>query len=142
MYDRRTVLRMGGVALAGGLAGCGGTSSEGTPTATGTDNRVEMTDDLVFEPSELTVGVGSEVVWETVGSVAHSVTAYEEELPDGATYFASGGFESESAAREAWPNEGNVESGETYSHTFETAGEFPYFCIPHESSMQGTIVVE
>ncbi len=140
--DRRTVLRLSGVALAGGLAGCGGSGSGDTPTGTDAGNLVEMTDELVFDPAEITVSVGDTVTWENVGSVAHSVTAYEDEIPDGATYFASGGFDSESAARDAYPNEGAVGSGETYEHTFETAGEFQYFCIPHESGMKGTVVVE
>lgn len=100
-----------------------------------------MTDTLKFEPAELTIDVGQTVVWETVGSVAHSVTAYGDELPDGAAYFASGGFDTTEQARSSYP-EGSVGQGETYSHTFETAGEFPYFCVPHESSMVGTITVE
>lgn len=140
--DRRTILRAGGVALAGGLAGCGGSESTDTPTAAPQGNLVEMTDGLKFEPAEFTVNVGDTVTWETTGSVAHSVTAYEEQLPEGAVYFASGGFDSESAARDAYPNEGAVGPDETYEHTFETAGEYPYFCIPHETGMQGTIVVE
>jgi len=139
MFDRRTMLRASGVALASGLAGCGGSSSE-TETADGTT--VEMTDDLAFVPAELTVSVGDTVTWENTGSVAHSVTAYEDQLPDGATYFASGDFESESAAREGWTNQkGRIEGGESYEHTLETAGEFQYFCVPHKG-MEGTIVVE
>jgi len=140
--DRRTILRVGGLALAGGVAGCSGSDAADTPAGTEVGNLVEMTDDLKFEPAELTVSVGDTVTWETTGSVPHSVTAYESDLPDGATYFASGGFDSEEAARDAYPNEGAVGDGETYEHTFETTGEYPYFCIPHESGMQGTIVVE
>jgi len=139
--DRRTILRASGVALAAGLAGCGGSSSEETP-ATGSGTTVAMTDGLVFDPREITVSVGDTVTWENTGSVPHSVTAYEADLPDGATYFASGGFDSESAARENYPNEGAIGAGETYEHTFEMSGEFPYFCIPHESGMRGTVVVE
>jgi len=138
--DRRTYLRVSGVALAGGLAGCGG--SDETPTATAQGNLVAMTDDLVFDPAEITVSAGETVTWENVGSVPHSVTAYEGEMPDGATYFASGGFDSEEAARNNYPTEGAIGGDETYEHTFETAGEFQYFCIPHESGMKGTVVVE
>lgn len=100
-----------------------------------------MTDGLDFDPETVTIGVGDTVEWVTTGSVAHSATAYEDDLPDGAVYFASGEFESESAARQAYP-EGSVGRDETYSHTFETAGEFPYFCVPHESGMVGTVIVE
>ncbi|MUV90707.1 plastocyanin [Halapricum sp. CBA1109] len=81
-----------------------------------------MTDELRFEPATVTVGVGETVVWETVGSVAHSVTAVEDGIPADADYWASGGFDSEAAARSSYPD-GSVGSGETYSHTFETAGE-------------------
>ena len=133
---------MSGVALAGGLAGCGGSGSADTPDGTQQGNLVEMTDDLVFEPAEITVSAGETVTWENTGSVPHSVTAYEDDLPEGATYFASGGFDSESAARENYPTEGAIGADETYEHTFETTGEFPYFCIPHESGMKGTVVVE
>ena len=136
MHTRRTVLRTGGLAIAGGLAGCGGSTSEQPETTT-----IDMTDSLDFEPETVTVGVGDTVDWVTVGAVAHSVTAYEADLPDGAAYFASGGFETESAARSGYPD-GSVGQDETYSHTFETDGEFPYFCIPHESGMVGTVVVE
>ena len=138
--NRRDVLRTGGLALAGAVAGCSG-GSESTPTAAPEQPRVDMTDSLRFEPAELTVDVGETVVWETTGSVAHSVTAYADELPEGAAFFASGGFDSTEAARASYP-EGSVGQGETFSHTFETAGEFPYFCVPHESSMVGTITVE
>ncbi|MDS0277678.1 plastocyanin/azurin family copper-binding protein [Halomicroarcula sp. S1AR25-4] len=134
--DRRTLLRLGGAGLVGTLAGCGGSGDDGP-----SETRVAMTDDLVFDPKEVTVAAGDTVVWETTGSVAHSATAYEADLPDGAAYFASGDFESESAARQAYPD-GSVGSGETYRHTFEVAGEYPYFCIPHESGMRGTVVVE
>lgn len=139
MYDRRAVLGMSGVAVAGAVAGCGG--SDAPPTDSDGNPRVAMTGDLNFEPDRVRVGVGDTVVWTNPDTVDHSVTAYEGELPDGATYFASGGFDSEAAAREAYRT-GAVEQDETYSHTFETAGEFPYFCIPHESGMRGTVVVE
>jgi plastocyanin len=106
-----------------------------------------MTDELVYDPEQVTVSVGDTVVWETVGAVGHSVTAYEDGIPDGAEYFASGGFDTEQAARDAYvpgdTDAGDVPSGETYEHTFETAGTYEYFCIPHESSeMVGTVVVE
>ncbi|WP_254273445.1 plastocyanin/azurin family copper-binding protein [Haloarcula marina] len=144
---RRFLALVGGASVA--LAGCSGAgsdggdggSSDGDGGSDPSETRVAMTDDLQFDPTEVTVAVGDTVVWETTGSVAHSATAYEDDLPDGAAYFASGDFESESAARQAYPDD-SVGSGETYSHTFDTAGEFPYFCIPHESGMRGTVVVE
>ncbi|GGN85089.1 DUF5059 domain-containing protein [Haloarcula pellucida] len=107
------------------------------------DHVVDMTA-VAYDPENLTVSVGDKVAWTHVGGEPHSVTAYEEELPDGAIYWASGGFESESAAREGWENgEGAVQSGQSYVHTFETVGEHGYVCIPHEAAgMEGTVVVE
>ncbi|MFB6194890.1 MAG: DUF5059 domain-containing protein [Haloplanus sp.] len=97
-----------------------------------------------FDPAELTVSVGDTVAWKHAGGEAHSVTAYGDGIPDGATYWASGGFDSEEAARTGWENgNGAVTSGHSYVHTFETAGEHAYVCIPHEAAgMEGTIVVE
>lgn len=144
MYDRRTLLRLSGAAFAAGVAGCTGSTpdEEEPPTGNSGPTVVAMTDDLKFEPREVRIEVGETVVWETVGSVPHSATAYEADLPENAAYFASGGFETEAAAREAYPDGGSVGDGETYSHTFTTVGEFPYFCIPHEAGMRGTVVVE
>lgn len=103
----------------------------------GQTHTVDMTDDLVFDPDSITIAPGDTVVWDNVGNVGHSVTAYEDEIPDEATYFASGGFESEQPARSDYapgdPDSGDIAGGETYEHTFDTEGEYEYFCIPHES---------
>jgi plastocyanin len=106
-----------------------------------------MTDGLVFDPESLTIAPGDTVVWENVGAVGHSVTAYEGEIPEDAEYFASGGFDSEQAARDAYsagdPDSGDVPGGESYQHTFETEGEYGYFCIPHEQAgMVASLTVE
>ena len=114
---------------------------EGVPEEA--DHVVEM-QAVAFEPAELTVSAGDTVAWQWAGGEPHNVVAYESELPEGATYWASGGFDSEAAARTGWENgEGAVQSGESYVHTFETAGTHEYFCVPHEAAgMVGTIVVE
>ncbi|EMA11525.1 cytochrome-like protein Fbr [Haloarcula vallismortis ATCC 29715] len=138
-----------------GSGGHGGEESEETESSlSGGPNVVEGVPDdadhvvdmetVAFNPEELTVSVGDTVAWKHVGGEAHNVVAYEEELPEDATYWASGGFESESAAREGWENgEGAVQSGQSYVHTFETAGEHGYFCVPHEAAgMAGTVIVE
>lgn len=132
--SRRAYLRAAGVAGAGAvLAGCSGGDSR-VPS-------VDMTDSLTFEPETLTVGVGETVTWRNVGSASHSVTAYGDRLPAGAAYFASGGFDAEPAARDAYPD-GAVEGGDSYEHAFEAAGTYAYFCIPHErAGMTGTVEV-
>lgn len=141
----RTLAATSGATTAVSLAGC--TGGDGAATESNDDTvRVEMTDELVFDPADIDVDAGTTVVWETVGSVGHSVTAYEDRIPDDAAYFASGGFDSEQAARDAYsvgdPESGDVAEGETYEHTFETTGDYEYFCIPHESAeMIGTVTV-
>lgn len=156
---RDVVAGIGSVAAAGSLAGCGsdsGTTGDGNESDGGAGGNesdggteggdgtttVEMTNDLVFDPEEVTVSPGTTVVWDNVGNVAHSVTAYEEDIPEDAEYWASGDFDSEQAARDAYPDSGDVGGGETWEHTFETTGTHEYFCIPHEGSMVGTVVVE
>ncbi|GAB3681157.1 plastocyanin/azurin family copper-binding protein [Salinarchaeum chitinilyticum] len=99
-----------------------------------------------FEPRTLTVEAGTEVIWKNTSSRGHTVTAYENAIPEEASFFATGGFESQSAARDAWNTlgeDGIIGPGQTFTHTFEIPGRYDYFCIPHESEeMYGSIVVE
>jgi plastocyanin len=137
-----------------GSGGHGEGSEETEPSLSGGPNVVEGVPEdadhvvdmeaVAYAPAELSVSVGDKVAWEHVGGEPHSVTAVESDIPVGASYWASGGFESESAAREGWEDgEGAVQSGQSYVHTFETAGEHAYVCIPHEAAgMVGTVVVE
>ncbi|WP_262178423.1 plastocyanin/azurin family copper-binding protein [Haloarcula laminariae] len=134
--DRRAFLRTAVPTAAVGLAGCIG---GGTPS----DYDVGM-GAKVFRPETIEVSAGTTVTWLNTNKQGHSVTAYESGLPDGADYFASGGFDSEEAARDAWGNSsgGTMFEGDTFEHTFEVPGEYPYFCIPHETGgMVGTVVV-
>ena len=145
--NRRDFLRTAGGAT-GAVAAATSTASAqnesgGGSSGGGTTHTVEMTDGLVFDPESIEIAPGDTIEWPNVGSVGHSVTFYQDGIPDGATYFASGGFDSEEAARTGWNNgEGNVAGGESVSHTFETLGTYEYFCIPHESAgMVGEVVV-
>ena len=134
--DRRTILRLSSAAFATiATAGClNGQSS--------TNQTVTMTDDLAFEPKTATIKTGETVTWKNTSDVEHTVTAYGDKTPDGAAYFASGGFESERAARNN-VKEGLIAPDEAYEHTFEQPGTYEYFCIPHESSgMVGTFQVK
>ncbi len=127
-----------------------GTAAAVASTAQGQEAQtqtVDMTDGLNFEPDSITVAPGDTVVWENTGSIGHSVTAYEGDIPGEAEYWASGGFDSEDAARGAYtagdPDSGDVAGGESYEHTFEVEGTYEYFCIPHESAgMLGTVEVQ
>ena len=121
-------LAVAGVVLLGGCSG------DGAPS-------VEM-DGQRFAPDEITVAVGDEIVFTNTSSESHSVTAYSEGLPEGAGYFSSGGFESESEARDNL-TETLVGAGETFELTLSEPGTYRYFCIPHEEAgMAGRILVE
>jgi plastocyanin len=101
-----------------------------------------MPDDLTFEPKTARIETGETVTWTNESDIEHTVTAYEDEIPDEAAYFASGGFESERAARNQ-VTEGLIAPGEDYEHTFDHSGTYGYFCIPHESSgMVGIVRVK
>jgi plastocyanin len=79
--------------------------------------------DNQFTPSQLTVQVGTEVVWTSDGQDPHTVTADD------------GSFDS-----------GNLESGDTFSTTFDESGSFAYYCQIHGgpggSGMSGVVVVQ
>lgn len=134
--NRRQVLRAAGaVAFGSTVAGCTSAGQSDGP------RRVSMTGDFAFDPKRLTVRSGTTVRWVNDSTVGHTVTAYDDGIPADATYFASGGFESERAARNN-VSDGLLAAGETYEHTFTVAGTYEYVCIPHESSgMVGTVVV-
>ena len=103
---------------------------------------VRMESGQSFEPEVLTVSEDQSVTFVSESADAHTVTAYEDRLPDGASFFASGGFESEDEARDDLAG-GLLSSGESFEVKFESPGTYQYFCIPHESSgMTGRIVVE
>jgi plastocyanin len=135
--QRRTFLAAVGTGVTVSLAGCGMVGGAD-------DADVEMAKNA-YLPETFETTVGETVVWVNNGSRGHTVTAYESGLPDGAEYWASGGFESEQAARNGfWEQggQGSIRPGETWAHTFEVAGEYPYVCIPHErAGMVGTVVV-
>ena len=125
----RTVAAAGALGIGAAVAGCSESNDDGDGGGGSTDAAdatVDMNDNLKFDPDSLTVSAGDTVVWENVGQVGHSVTAYEENIPDDAEYFASGGFDSEEAARSAYP-EGDIPGGESFQHTFGVAGSYQYF---------------
>ena len=125
-----------------------GTANAQTEAAGGGETHtVDMTDELVFDPDSITIAPGDTIVWENVGSVGHTVTAYEDDIPEEAEYFAAGGFDSEQAARNNYspgdPDSGDIAGGESFQHTFETTGEYEYFCIPHETvGMVASVTVQ
>lgn len=136
--DRRAFLATASVSPLSVLAGCLQLRGESDEYDIGMSANA-------FQPDELTISVGDTVTWKNDGSRAHTVTAYEGGLPEGAEFFATGGYDDETTAREAWHTEegGNLYAGERFEHEFLTPGRHLYFCVPHEPrGMTGRIEVE
>lgn len=132
---RRETLGVLGSGVVGGIAGClSGPSFPDADVIAGADGR------NVFEPAELTVAVGENVIW-GFASAGHNVCCRADDndrvgLPAGTEGFASYGPDE--------PPDGSfVPRGGTYEHTFDAPGQYDYVCIPHDDlGMTGTIHVE
>jgi plastocyanin len=92
--------------------------------ATTVDVTVGPGGDLVFSPSSVTIHPGDQVRW-TFGSSGHSTTSGSPGQPNG-----------------IWDS-GIHNQGATFTRTFNSAGTFPYYCVPHGGccNMVGTVVV-
>jgi LPXTG-motif cell wall-anchored protein len=91
------------------------TLAVGGPASAATANVSEV--DFDFVPATVTIAVGDTVVWTNNGASPHTST---------------GG---------SW-NSGTMNPGASFSHTFSSAGTFPYVCSFHESiGMTGTVIV-
>lgn len=141
--NRRVYLAAVGTTVSAGLAGCSSVRSAfDDDPCNGDDCDIGMTRNE-FVPDEYEASVGDTVVWKNTSDARHTVTAFENAIPDDAEYFASGGYEDEDTAVEAWEEEGGkIDLRETYEHTFEVPGRYDYFCEPHvDGGMIGTVIV-
>jgi plastocyanin len=79
---------------------------------------------LVFSPSSVTIRPGDQVRWR-FGSNGHTTTSGSPGMPNG-----------------IWDS-GLRPQGTTFTRTFNSAGTFPYYCIPHGGccNMVGTVTV-
>lgn len=94
----------------------GGDGAETAGSASGS-GAVEITD-FRFEPTELTVTLGTVVTWTNEDSAPHTATARDDSF-----------------------DSGRLEEGDSHSETFDTAGSFAYICDLHPW-MEGAIVVQ
>ena len=137
-WTRRSLLRTVAVTALSGTAGCSTSLLRAPPPKP----RVDV-QSRTFEPVRLVIDLGETVTWWNIESLEHTVTAYEGRISDEADYFASGGFNSEPAARGEEFEAGLLGSGDRFEHQFTVPGHYHYCCIPHEDfdTMAGTIVV-
>ena len=101
------------------LAGCASLALSTASAALSAAPDVAVTiKNFDFQPMAVTVPVGATVTWKFDDSTQHTVTADDNS-------FASA----------------PMGSGQTYTHTFTTAGTVPYHCSIHPS-MTATIIVK
>ena len=102
------------------LAGC---ASQQTQQQT-TQQQIQQTEaekttviikDFAFNPKEITIKAGTEIEWTNQDSVIHDVTT---------EFF-----------------DHDINPGESFAYTFDTAGTYEYHCDIHQS-MTGTITVQ
>ncbi|WP_255169966.1 cupredoxin domain-containing protein [Natrononativus amylolyticus] len=141
--NRRVYLAAAGSAVCTGLAGCLVVGDATDQLFGGAEYDIGMSRNE-FLPDEYEASVGETVVWKNTSEADHTVTALERSLPEGADYFATGDFEDEETAIDAWYEHrgGRLGTRETYEHTFEVPGSYDYICEPHvRGGMVGRVVV-
>ncbi len=95
---------------------------------------VQMTNEFKFVPDRVKIRKGDTIEWKNVSQVVHTVTADPVRaanpknvvLPKTATPFHSG----------------DIQPGQSFKYTFTVAGQYRYFCVPHETfGMVGEVEV-
>jgi len=116
---QRPEIRVVAVALAGALAF---SMLLVQPIVARADTSISIVDNS-FSPQTITIAPGETVTWTNNGTMQHTVTADD------------GSYDS-----------GSLNPGASFSHTFTSAGTFPYHCTFHGAAggvgMSGTIIVE
>ncbi len=109
--------------MAVALAGC--TASEDDALSLSGAKVIDMKD-FVFAPGTVTVAAGTTVTWTNSDAVVHTITAEDDSF-----------------------DSGDIDGGDSWSHTFDAPGTYLYYCKPHASQggdghyagMTGKIVV-
>ncbi|HEU4605620.1 MAG TPA: plastocyanin/azurin family copper-binding protein [Nitrososphaera sp.] len=83
--------------------------------------------DNAYDPNPINANVGDTVTWTNRDSTPHTVTSGTDGQPDG-NFDSSPNFNPLMAPQQS------------FSHTFEAAGEFPYYCALHPN-MVGTVII-
>lgn len=117
MYLRTPGLRIGLIATAIALL----SGMLMAPVFARADTSVSMMDDS-FSPQTITIAPGDTVTWTNNGSMNHTVTADDNSF-----------------------SSGSVLPGNSFTHTFDTVGSFPYYCQFHGAAggvgMSGVVIV-
>ncbi|WP_435155095.1 plastocyanin/azurin family copper-binding protein [Haladaptatus sp. DFWS20] len=136
-HDRRTMLKATGSmlavgtfagCLAGGQPGSDGKAKSDDETKANTTLKIGPGGNLTFVSDDVTIHPGQTVAWEWK-SDNHNIVV--ENQPEGANWTGTPGAQTKL-----------YNTGYRYTHTFETVGEYEYYCQPHEAAgMVGTVTV-
>lgn len=99
------------------------TSSGNSGNNGGNPSTITM-QNIAFSPASKTIAVGTTLTWTNMDPFNHTVTSGTPGNPDGK-------FDS-----------GNIGANGTYSHKFDAAGTYNYYCKIHGAAMTGVIVVQ
>jgi plastocyanin len=109
----RRLTTIGAILIALAVAGC--TSTADHPVET---NQVEMPRSYMFSPTAISIKAGTAVTWHNGDNFSHSV------------HFTQGPKTSL-----------NLAPGESGTITFDSPGEFDYYCIYHSQQMKAKVIV-
>ena len=104
------------LAAAGGFAVLGAIALGASPVRSA--ETTVMIDNFTFNPPRLTVKAGATVTWDNEDDIPHTVASSAKVFKSKA-----------------------LDTGDKFSFTFATPGEYQYFCSLHPH-MTGTVVVE
>jgi len=91
------------------------------------DQRVAVGEGLNFAPDSFEISVGDTVLWEWVGG-GHNISYDDGDVPAGTAWDGD--------------DEDIYSEGHVHFFTFETPGEYDYYCQPHQTSgMTGSFTV-
>ena len=91
------------------------------PSVSAEDYDISITDDMKFNPEDLTINVGDTVTWTNNDGIAHTATSTD----------GPASFDSE-----------DIATGATWSFTFTEVGTYDYKCNYHSSMTASITVVE
>ncbi len=80
---------------------------------------------IAFDPAEITIGVGESVTWTNMDLLPHTATSGDPGDGDRGSVFRSA----------------LLGQGQTFTHSFNEAGEFVYYCEVHPVMMRNAKVV-
>ncbi len=119
----------GTTVLSATLAGCANSQSKPDKTPADKTVTVGANGSVKFAPENLTITTGTTVAWEWK-SANHNIVVNKQ--PDDANWKGTPGGKGKT-----------YNSGYRYTHTFDVAGKYHYYCSPHRSlGMVGSVTVK